>query len=72
MENKPRLKAQLAALALAFTAMVPSLRADLNITTNADGSDGQLIITNGTYIQDLSLAGTGSWTNTSAKPGFGT
>jgi len=70
MENKPHLKAQLAALALAFTAVVPSLRAQITIP-NADGSDGALIITASTNI-DLSQAGTGSWTTNSAKPGFGT
>jgi plastocyanin len=65
-----KLKTKLAALALAFTAVVLPLQAQINIT-NADGSDGQLIVNSSTNI-DLSQAGTGSWTTTSAKPGFGT
>jgi len=70
MENKPHLKARLAALALAFTAVVPSMRAQISVPY-ADGSDGALNITSSTNV-DLSQAGSGSWTNTSAKPGFGT
>ena len=67
MENKPRLKTQLAALALAFTAIVPSLHAQLTLPTT-DVSDGALNITNsGVTSIDLTLATYGiSWTNNNA------
>lgn len=61
------MKTKLTTLALAVTALVPSLRAQLNIP-NADGSDGALIIGTNTVI-DLSKAVSGGWTSTSASPG---
>ncbi|MDB6066649.1 MAG: hypothetical protein JWR26_2857 [Pedosphaera sp.] len=71
MKNNPGIKIKLAALALAFTTVVPSLHAQLTLPSAVDGTDGALIINSSTNI-DLSQAGTGSWTNSSAKPGFGT
>jgi len=69
MKNKLNMKTKLAALALAFTAVAPSLHAQLTVPY-ADGSDGALVITNNTAI-DLSQAVTGAWTNTSGSPGNG-
>ena len=63
------MKTKLAALALAFTAVAPSLHAQLTVPY-ANGSDGALVITNNTVI-DLSQAVTGVWTNTSGSPGNG-
>ncbi len=67
---KTTIKTKLAVLALAFTAVVPSLHAQLTLP-NADGSDGAFIIGTNLVI-DLSKAVSGSWTNTSASPGNGT
>src|ERR1039458_5857496 len=72
MENKAHLKIQLAALALAFTAAVPSLHADLTLPTT-DVSDGALNITNsGTTVIDLTNAVTvNNWTNSSTGTNVG-
>ena len=51
--------------------MAPPLFAQITIP-NADGSDGQLVVSNGTAIINLANAGTGSWLNPSASPGNGT
>ena len=61
---KNQMITKLAALALAVTAMVPSLHAQIAIP-NADGSDGALIVSNSMTI-NLANAVTGNWTNNNA------
>lgn len=56
--------------AIGSLTLAPVAFAQLTIPY-ADGSDGALNISNNTVI-DLSQAGTGVWTNTSASPGNGT
>src|SRR6266481_1337776 len=61
---------KMSAFAVSVLAFRPAVFGQLNIPY-ADGSDGALVISNNTVI-DLSQAGAGSWTNTSANPGKGT
>lgn len=68
---KNQLIMKLAAIAVATIALAPALQAQLNIT-NANGSDGQLVVNSGTNIINLANAPTGSWLTTSASPGNGT
>ena len=70
MKNTNRHLLRLSAIALSVAVLAPAAIAQLNIP-NADGSDGALVVSNNLTI-DLSQAGTGSWTNTSANPGKGT
>lgn len=70
MKTKLAHKIKLAALAVSLAAFAPTLFAQITIPF-ADGSDGALNITSNTVI-DLSQAGTGVWTNTSASPTKGT
>jgi hypothetical protein len=70
MKSKVTQILKVAAIAASIAAFGPAALAQLNVPY-ADGSDGALIISNNTVI-DLSQAGTGIWTNTSANPGKGT
>src|SRR6266404_1494944 len=70
MKNHSNIKTELAALALAFAAVAPSLHAQLSIPSS-DGSDGALLVGSNTNI-DLTKSGAGSWTTNSTSPGFGT
>ena len=69
MKIKLSLEMKVAVLAVVASAAASSLHAQL-VVPYADGSDGALVISNGTVI-DLSQAVTGNWTNTSGSPGKG-
>lgn len=65
------IRTKTAVLILAISAIGFSSHAQLLIPP-ADGSDGQLVVTNGSTNINLALATNGSWLNSSMNPGFGT
>ncbi len=70
MKTKLANKIKLTSIVLSLAAFASAGHAQLTIPY-ADGSDGALNITSNTVI-DLSKAGPGAWTGTSASPGNGT
>ena len=70
MKARPTNNLKVPLLAALLAASVLAAHAQLTIPF-ANGSDGALNVTSNTVI-DLSLAGSGVWTNTSASPGNGT